>query len=77
MKKFQEQAIAIAALLQAIITVLLAFQIIEPEAGAAMTGFIAAALVVIRTFVTPVEKVATLVDKPLDVVNDLLRGIKL
>jgi hypothetical protein len=77
MKKFHERAIAIAALLQAVVTLLLAFEVIDPQVGAAITGLIGAGLVAIRSFVTPVEKVAILTDKPFDVVNDLLKAIKL
>lgn len=77
MKKLQVQAIAIAGLIEAAITVALAFDQIKPEVAAGITGLVTAGLFAIRTFVTPVEKVAQLVEKPVGAVNDLLKGIKL
>lgn len=75
--KAQNYALAFAGLATAIVTFLMAIQVMSPEVGAGCTGLITAALVVIRTFVTPVAKVATVLDKPVGVVNQLLKDVKL
>lgn len=75
--KLQNYAIALAGLATAIVSFLMAIQVMSPEVGAALTGVIAAALVVIRQFVTPVAKVATILDQPIGLVNTLLKEVKL
>jgi len=75
--RLQPKAIAIAGLLTAITAALMAFQVMSAEVGAAIDGVVAASLVVIRSFVTPVEKVARVLDKPVGVVNQLLKDVKL
>lgn len=77
MKQLQNYALAIAALAEAVIAFLLAIGVMSPEVGAAVTGLVAGALTVIRTFVTPVTKVAQVLDQPVGVVNDLLKKVSL
>lgn len=75
--KLQARALAVAGLVTAVTAALMAFQVMSPEVGAAVNGVVAAALVVIRSFVTPVAKVATVLDKPVGVVNQILKDVKL
>jgi cobalamin biosynthesis protein CobD/CbiB len=76
-KKLQGYALALAGLASATVTFLMAIQVMSPEVGAACTGLITAALFSIRMFVTPVEKVATLLEKPVGLVNQLLKDVAL
>lgn len=77
MIKLSNYALALAGLATAIIAFLMAIQIMSPEVGAACTGIVTAALFAIRTVVSPVAKTAILLDKPVEVVNDLLKKVKL
>ena len=73
--RLTREPVALAAFCEAVVTLLLALDVIEPELGAALTGIITAGLVLVRQVVTPVSKVATVLDKPVDVVNGLLKGV--
>lgn len=76
-QKLQNYALAIAGLATAVVTFLMAIQVMSPEVGAGCTGLVTAALFAIRTVVSPVAKTAILLDKPVEVVNDLLKEVKL
>lgn len=77
MVKLQGYALALAGLATAIVSFLMAIQVMSPEVGAAATGMITAALFAIRMYVTPVEKVAVLLEKPVAAVNQLLKDVTL
>lgn len=76
-RQLQDKALALTGLATALTAALMAFQVMSPEVGAGVNGLIAAALAVIRSFVSPVAKTAVLLDKPVDVVNELLGKVKL
>lgn len=73
--KFKTELVALAAVAEALVAVALAFDWISDTQGASLTGAIAAFLVFVRQTTTAVSKVAGLVEKPVGVVNDLLKKV--
>lgn len=74
--RFRGELVAIAAFVEAVVALALAFEWLTPQQAAAATGAIAAFLVLVRGTVTPVAKVAQVIEKPVGAVNELLRGIR-
>jgi len=75
--KIHTHALAVATLAEAVVAFLLAIGVMSPEVGAGVTGVIAGAMLVIRSFVSPVAKTARLLGQPVEAVNDLLGKVKL
>lgn len=75
-ERLRREPVAVAAFCTALVALLLALDVIEPELAAAATGMIAAGLVVVRSVVTPVvtavEKVAAAVEATTGTVTGLL-----
>lgn len=68
-------SVAIATLISAILGLLMAMGIIEPEVGAALGTIVTGSLVLVRKVVTPVEKVSQVLQQPVEVVHDLLKNV--
>lgn len=81
MRAFKNNPVAVSAaivtLIEAILGVLMATEKLEPEIGASIGTAVAAGFGLVRAVVTPVEKVAQVLDKPVGAVNDLLGRVKL
>lgn len=74
--RFKTELVAIAAFLEALVALALAFEWLTVSQAAAATGTLAAFLVLVRGTVTPVAKVARVIEKPIEVANDLLRKVR-
>lgn len=70
-------AVAVATLIEALIGVAMALEWVSPEVGGSVTVAVTAALAVVQRVVTPVAKVARVLDKPVEVVDRLLERVTL
>jgi len=68
---------AVVTLIEAILGVLMATEVIAPEVGGPIGTAVAAGFGLVRVLVTPVEKVAKVLDQPLHVVNETLKAVRL
>lgn len=64
--------VAIATLIDAIVAFAMAMNWLHPEVGGPIMTVVTAAVTVVRKFVSPVEKVAEMLEKPVEVVSGML-----
>jgi hypothetical protein len=67
--------VALATLLEALIALAVELDWLEPGLGGAATVTVTAAVVFVRQLVTPVAKVAKVLDQPVEAVDQLLRKV--
>lgn len=81
MKAFKANPVLVAAafvtLIEAILGVLMATDVLAPEVGASIGTAVAATLGLVKVVVTPVEKVAQLLGSTVQATNESLKGVKL
>lgn len=69
--------VAVATFLEALIVLAVELDWLEPGLGGSATVVITAAVGLVRQLVTPVAKVAKVLDQPVEAVDQLLRKVTL
>lgn len=70
-------AAALAALIEAILGILTVTEVIKPEISTPIMTAVAASVGLVKVVVTPVVKVAQVLDTTVEGANNILKGVKL